>query len=85
MKTKACQVNQPASLGSCSICPSCVFHSATENLIHFSIFHHDYIEQSTNRIKTEHRFKLKTTTSEYNLNYPSLKKFQAHRRLKNHR
>ena len=42
-------------LGSCTICPSSVFHSATEKQGHFSIFHHDYThQQSIKQTETEH-------------------------------
>ena len=74
-----------SKLGSCSICPSDVFHSATEKQRHFSIFHYDYkLEQSIKRIKSEHHYNFKTTTGECTLSFPSLKTLQDHRKLKNH-
>ena len=73
-----------SKFGSCFICTNYVFHLPTEKQRHFSMFHHDYIEQSIKRIKTEHRCNFKTTTSECNLSFPSLKKLQVHRKIKNH-
>ena len=73
-----------SKFGSCFICTNYVFHLATEKQRHFSMFHHYYIEESIKRIKTEHRCNFKTKTSECNLSFPSLKKLQVHRKLKNH-
>ena len=61
------------------------FHSTTEKQIHFSIFHHDCKpEETTKQIKIEHRCNFKTTISECNLSFPSLKKLQTLTKLKNH-
>ena len=62
-------------LGSCTICPSSVFHSTTEKQGHFSIFHHDYThQQSIKQTETEHSRNFKLRTGECNLSFPSLKK-----------
>ena len=74
-----------SKLGSCTICPNYVFHSAIEKQGHFSIFHHDYMpEQSIKRIKTEHRCNFKTTTGEFSLSFTSLKKTASSEEIKNH-
>ena len=71
--------------GSCSVYPSYVFHSPSQKQRHYSIFHHDYKPDKTvKRARRNHQCNCVENDKECCLLFPSLKKLQAHRKLKNH-